>query len=188
MFGVVKKWLFALIGKPVTDGKQSGDSAVEQEVQQPQEPQEDSVTNDIKMFKQFVRNSAGKARVLLTPYAKKSTESLTTTTKTVKGSVDNKFIKITVRAFIVVFFAIILIFITTYLFGRLKEGNGNITQNGRITPTPVSFDPDKPSIYAQDPEVLRLEEEINILKGELVGVSIRESGINPPSLDYEISF
>jgi hypothetical protein len=125
----------------------------------------------------------------LSPFAKKGTTTATGATKAVAASVDNKFIKIVVRSTIIIFFAIVLIFIAVYLFGRLKEESGGISNGGvATTPSPVPFDPYKPSVYAEDPEILKLEEDIRILEMELSGTEIKEDGINPPRLDWNVNF
>lgn len=189
MIGGAKKWLFALIGKPLPENSQVQDGNVQKNPLQNQEPQEDSVDGDIKMFKSFVNKGVGMVKTYLTPFAKKGTESVTNTTFAVKSSVDNKFIKIAVRSFIIIFFLIILIFVALYLFGRLKKEVEIVSPDNPVeTPTPASFNPYKPSVYADDPEILILDEEINLLEGDIRGETIRESGINPPSLDYNISF
>lgn len=187
--GGVKKWLYALMGKSVPQS-QSVQSETTQQEAEPQEPQEDSVSGDIKMFKGLVKEGLGKAKVFMKPYAQKGTESVATTSETVKASVDNKFIKVVVRSFIVVFFVMILAFIASFLFKRLKEEGSTVNPENItvITPTPIAFEPYIPSVYAEDPEILNLEQQITILDGEIRGIIIKESGINPPSLDYDVSF
>jgi hypothetical protein len=219
LIGGVKKWLNALMGKPQPKSASPQPDNIQQGVKLDKEepkkvqveqsqmsisknssPQavqdqgtgEDSVKTDIKIIKSFTKKGTNTLKGMLKPYAQKGGESVTQTTKAVKGSVDNKFIKIVVRSFIILFFALILFFIAYYLFTRLKEEGDNTSNNNEnvvvATPTPIYFDPYKPSIYAEDPEILRLEEEINILKGEISGITIKETGINPPKLDWEINF
>ncbi|OGM10407.1 hypothetical protein A2Z67_02900 [Candidatus Woesebacteria bacterium RBG_13_36_22] len=180
-----KKWFRSLVGKTTfEDINILPEADTSQELQ---EQQEDSVANDIRMFKDFAKRNIEKTKTILTPFAKKGASSATDVTKVVSSSVDNKFIKALVRSFLIIFFVIVLIFIATYLFKTLKKENGIVHNNG-VSVTPVPFEPYKPSIYAQDAEVLKLEEDVNILERELAEVKIKEDGINPPKLDYDISF
>lgn len=178
-----KKWFYSLMGKTPSVDNQTAVKSQEET----QEPQEDSVVNDIKMFKEFAKKSFDKTRTLLTPFAKKGAASATDASKVVTTSVDNKFIRLLIRSFLIIFFTIVLIFIAIYLFKMIQNEDGT-THTGGVSATPVPFAPYKPSVYAQDPEVLRLEDEVNILERELTRVTIKEDGINPPKLDYEISF
>ena len=184
IIGSGKKWIYTLMGKtlPAEENKVAAD-----ETQEPQEVREDSVANDMKSFKEFAKKSVEKTKTVLSPFAKKSVTSATDASKVVSTSVDNKFIKILIRTFLILFFIIVLVFIAFYLFRTIQEENGVVRTDG-VSVTPVPFAPYKPSVYAQDPEVLRLEEEINILERELARVSVKEDGINPPKLDYDISF
>jgi hypothetical protein len=180
-----KKWLYSLFGKtPTEEANQASGTEAPQESR---EPQEDSVASDIKMFKDFAEKSFEKTKTILTPFAKKGVSSATGASKAVSSSVDNKFIKTLIRSFLIIFFAIVLIFIAVYLFRMLKQENGSVP-TGSTSTTPVPFAPSKPSVYAQDAEVLKLEEDINILERELTTVNIKEDGINPPKLDFDIKF
>lgn len=180
-----KKWVFSLIGKPLADN--SGVKVKVNSSQETQEPTEDSVANDIKMFKDFAKKSFDMTKKATIPFAKKGASSVTDTARVVSTSVDNKFIKNLVRLFVISFFVIILIFITIYLFKMLGQENNPVQIVG-VSPTPVTFSPYKPSVYAEDLEILVLEEKINILEKEIMGVDIKEGGINPPKLDYNIKF
>ena len=140
-----KKWFRSLVGKTTfEDINILPEADTSQELQ---EQQEDSVANDIRMFKDFAKRNIEKTKTILTPFAKKGASSATDVTKVVSSSVDNKFIKALVRSFLIIFFVIVLIFIATYLFKTLKKENGIVHNNG-VSVTPVPFEPYKPSIYA----------------------------------------
>jgi len=189
IFGAGKKWLYSLMGKKVPVEEKVAPVAGNSSDNQPlQDVQEDSIASDIKMFKDFTKKSIDATKTMLSPFAKKGATTATGAAKTVSSSVDNKFIKMVVRSFIIIFFAVILLFIASYLFKRLKEEQ-EITHNGSVSVvTPVPFEPYVPSVYAQDPEILQLEEDLDILGKELNSVNIKEDGINPPKLDYDINF
>jgi hypothetical protein len=185
IIGGAKKWIFALMGKtlPVEDNKDTEDV----QSQETGSVQEDSVANDMKKFKEFVKMGTEKAKTVISPYAKKSMTSATDASKVVSTSADHKFIKGLIRTFLILFFTMVLVFIAIYLFRTLQTESDPVAPVGESV-TPVPFSPFKPSVYAQDPEILQLEEEINILERELARVNIKEDGINPPRLDYNINF
>lgn len=56
------------------------------------------------------------------------------------------------------------------------------------SPTPVEYIPSIPSVYATDPEIVKLDEDISVLDLEIAGTQLRETTLNPPSLDFNISF
>jgi len=56
-----------------------------------------------------------------------------------------------------------------------------------LVPT-IVIEPSNPSIYAEDEEVLGLEERINVLDRELSNVVLHETRLRPPELDFNISF
>jgi len=182
IFVAAKKWVYSLFGKSLPEEQ----NTVVQTAQ-PQNPQEDSVATDIQTFKGYVGRLKEKASIFLTPFAKKGLTSATSASSAVRTSVDNKFLKNLVRTFLILFFTLVLIFLGIYFFRMLKSEDG-ITQFPGVSVTPPPFEPFKPSVYAEDPEILAIEEDVNILERELTQTKIREDGINPPSLDFDISF
>jgi len=109
-------------------------------------------------------------------------------TSEAKQLVDKSFLKKLVRAFLILVFLIILTFIAFRLFRTLQEDDGVVVRPPGISPSPIPYQPYKPSIYAGDPEVLQLEEDINILEAELTNTNIREEQLFPPSLDFNVKF
>lgn len=69
-----------------------------------------------------------------------------------------------------------------------KAGEGQEQGMAEPTPTPVGYQLYKPSVYAGDPEILKLEEEINIFDREVSGAVLKETTLNPPTLDFNIDF
>jgi hypothetical protein len=188
IIGGGKKWLYTLLGKtPPAEADSTAGVETVQETQEGVGFQEDSVAGDIKVFKDLVKKGVDGTKTILSPFAKKGVDSTVATTKAVAGSVDGKFIKIAVRSFVAILLAIILIIIASRLFKEFREEKP-VSQNGGAPVTRVPYEPHKPSVYEQDPEILILEEEIGILERELYGVNIKEDGIKPPQLDWNISF
>lgn len=79
----------------------------------------------------------------------------------------------------------ILSFVAAYFFNR-EESPQNIP-NVNI-PTTQPFRPFRPSVYADDPDILQLEEDMNVLNIELSAVPLPESILIPPTLDFNIRF
>lgn len=177
----IRKWFFKLIRKPVSE------ATVTPQTKETLTPQEDSVAQDLQKVKTIFEKINDNMRSFITPFAKKSATSATHTAQAVRASVDNNFLGNLVRTFLILFFSLVLVFIAIYLFRKIKSDEIS-TEVPSITTTPPPFEPFKPSVYAQDPEVLKIEEDVNILERELNQTKIREEGINPPSLDFDISF
>lgn len=56
------------------------------------------------------------------------------------------------------------------------------------TPSPSSLIITNPSVYATDPIVLSLERQVLDLDESLAKVDLRESGLNAPTLNFDINF
>jgi hypothetical protein len=65
-----------------------------------------------------------------------------------------------------------------------------ITQAPPLPPVPTipPFQRFKPSIYADDPVILKLQEDISVLDRELSNTQIKETILEPPSLDFNVTF
>ncbi|MGB9911085.1 MAG: hypothetical protein ACPLKP_00530 [Microgenomates group bacterium] len=57
-----------------------------------------------------------------------------------------------------------------------------------ITPTPTVLLEEPPSLYATDAAILKIEEEINQLEKELNQTDLKEKQLNPPLLDWNVSY
>ena len=106
---------------------------------------------------------------------------------TSKLSSNRVFIKV-VRLFIILFFLLLLVYIGFRIFSLTQESVENGDRIVYETPTPVPYKPSRPSAYAEDELILILEEKIQVLEREISGISIRESVLTPPILDFDIDF
>jgi len=66
-----------------------------------------------------------------------------------------------------------------------KEGEG---EEAVPTPTPVGYQRYKPSVYAGDPEILKLEEDVNVLDREVSSAILKDDTLKPPTVDFDINF
>ena len=161
---------------------------------QPQEEQEgvqneipqgvDSVAQDIKKAKGFLGGLSSKLSKTVSPVLNKGA----TGAASVGTLIDKSFLKKLIRIFFIIFFLMIVLFIAALLFREVSKNETDGITDGGSTPTPIQYQPFNPSIYAEDPEILKLEEDINVLDRELSGTSLRETSLNPPLLDFNVSF
>jgi hypothetical protein len=148
-------------------------------------PEEDSVTKDFKKVTDLFGKVFGKATQKIQPNAQKSAAGALQVTTKVAG--NRLFFKV-VRLFIIIFFLMILVFIGTKMYSILTENGEDGAKTVYTSPTPVPYKPSKPSVYAEDEFILELEEKLGVLEREIAGISIRETTLTPPILDYKINF
>lgn len=56
------------------------------------------------------------------------------------------------------------------------------------TPLPTPAGIGKPSIYATDSGVLKIENDINVLRTKLDGTDLEESNLKPPDINFYVNF
>jgi hypothetical protein len=81
---------------------------------------------------------------------------------------------------------IILFALYVQIFGKGKPAKENLS----LPPTPTysPYQKFKPSIYADDPQVTKLEEALNVLDREMKTTPLTEGTLTPPVLDFKIDF
>lgn len=158
---------------------------VEEVKQEKVSQEEDSVLKDIDTAKKLANDLMQKVSAKLSPGLNKVKE---------KGGniqpgslVDKSFIKKTVKLFVVGLLLIALIYTGVVVFRMLQQEASEVATDG-LTPTPGDYRPYGPSVYADDPVILQLEEDVNVLAREIAGKNLRESSLNPPRLDWDINF
>ncbi len=183
--GGVTDWFRALIGKPKVEVPTQPEPS-ESKLEVLPEMQEDSIVQDIESLKSFVKNvgtvkkkvASGKGTGLSVAQA--------------PGGMANKpILKNIIRISLIVFFLFLLIFIgikILKLTGGKNNGGTNIQPTISTIPSPAPYVPHNPSVYANDPEVLKLEEDILVLERELSNTNVREDRLFPPTLDYNVRF
>lgn len=195
MANPISKWFGALTGRPQPaspevpeDQSKKPTETKSPEVKDAAAEEEDSVATDIKTFRSFTKRSIAKLSTMLKPYAKKGGDVSSSAATKAGEIVDKKFLRKLVRIFLILFFLLILIFVAIRLFKTSTNGGNGGGIANQPTPTPINYEPYKPSVYADDPVIKKLEEDINVLEGEISGTNIRETDLNPPTLDFNISF
>lgn len=90
-----------------------------------------------------------------------------------------------------VFGAVLVLLIATAVFMSFNPKDNSTGKIGQPTPTPIPEFKEEitsPSSYATDSAILKSEEEIKALDEKIQKTDIKESGLNPPVLEWKIEF
>ena len=168
--------------------------------------EQDRVSQDIKIAKSIAKDALLKVKQVPIPKSKfmQEGDKFSGGIKKTFGNLQkmnfmanfsNELLGKIIRVVVIISLSAILIFVLFSLYrlfeGRINTGNGgvDVVQNGDApTPTPVSYRPYEPSIYASDSELLQIEENLSILDAEIFRANIGDSVIRPSSLDFNVRF
>ena len=171
----------------------------QQNTPQPQQPAqgspvaEDPVTEDLEKLKEIVGKFSANVNKSVAPVVSKGVQE-STIKAAAFGKSNQKFLRMAFKIFFIAVLLIVVVFIAMQFLKKtpgVTIGTATPTpaENGpSSTPTPIVYNPTKPSIYAKDPIVLKLEEDIDVLVREIGGTNIKETQLNPPTPDFGISF
>lgn len=199
----ISSWFNALLGRSKVDVKKM-EAAVErpkEDIQVPAKPQvakvpevsatsqEDSIKTDFKNFALFLSKLVSRSSSVLGPIASNQSQKVSKKLGNLSSSNKMNFKKI-IKILIIISFLIILALLGSRVFKKVAELNDQTKPQPTTmeTPTPAVFQPYKPSEYADDPEVLKLEEDVNILERELARTGIKEDRLYPPQLEFKVDF
>lgn len=198
IIGGLSWWINSLTGKPqarkVQPPTAQAPSAQGAQVPPPSASNipaaEDSVSQDIESLRKLVGKFSQGVSKSVTPAVSKGMETSSQKASSFANKVDKKFLRRILQIFFVIVFLMVAAFIGIKLFKGLppKEGPNTAAPSTVTTPTPLTYVPFKPSIYAQDEVTLKLEQDIDVLTREISGTNIKETQLNPPALDYNVSF
>ncbi len=187
----IKKWFYSLIGKRdviETEVKtQSEEKENSKEINQI-EIEEDSVASDVRRAKLFLKSLFEKMVVFVNPYLRKGVSLAGSARKEISPLVDKKFIRLILKIFIVFVMVLILLYMALGFVRRLKKEGVFLPNTPTPQPSVIPYNPYNPSVYNKDPQVIEIDENLKILDRELNNLNLRESGLNPPSLDWDIKF
>lgn len=179
--GGLSGWFRALTGRSRLAQKSDQTQSSGQEVAG--QVSEDSVTQDIRKLSDFLKRTSGR----YLPSRERAVGETSGPLVYKDRNLSKKLIKI----LLFFLFLLVLVFVGVRFFQLVNE-EGGTTENAKDTKTsptpPAVYRPYKPSIYADDPEVLRLEKDINVIERELGRTSVREDSLLPPRLDFDIKF
>ena len=121
----------------------------------------------------------------------KTNDAITTSSTNAIDKVKSKFNFGTVKKLMGVvlgaMFIIIIGIVAIGLYTKLQKPQTAPTKV-EPSPTPPTYQTFKPSVYAKDPEVLKIEENLDILNREMDTTNLKEDNLLPPKLDFDISF
>jgi hypothetical protein len=90
-----------------------------------------------------------------------------------------------------VFGAVLILLTATAIFMGFNPKGSPTNKAGQSTPTPTpefKEEVTSPSSYATDSAILKNEEEIKLLDEKIQKTDLKESGLNPPVLEWKIEF
>lgn len=154
------------------------------------EMEEDSVRQDIARLKKIVGKIGGGINQKVSPVIKKGgVDAGKKSAETVSKIVNTGAMKKIITTFFVIVLIMVLIFIGMNFFKKTpgEEITDELTSS-ESTPTSPPFVSYKPSVYADDLEIIKLDEEISTLESEFASSDIKETSLNIPNLDFDVSF
>jgi hypothetical protein len=182
--GFLSKWLNSLLGRPVASTQQI---QVEPNAEEKNKtPEDDSVHEDIEKLKNFAHVLQDKVSPVAQSGKKKAGEAVSSASKVVDTSLLRKLVSILM---IMVFFGV-AVFIASRFFHavvNVDETNNNEVEVV-VSPTGFEYQPTNPSVWAEDPQVKLLEQDVSTLEREVSNPIIKETQLNPPVLDFNVSF
>jgi hypothetical protein len=155
-------------------------------------PQNDSVNSDLEKAKALLHEVTGKIEEAAKPLVDKGVHTAqgaiqsSNSVIAAKGGAQS-LVKKVVPALLFIGVLIVVIIGGYTVIRNMYKGDSPAIVTGP-TPTSAEYVPSQPSLYSEDPEVLKLEQDISLLQREITGTSLRETTLNPPVLDFNISF
>lgn len=126
-----------------------------------------------------------KIKLILAPYLAKILAFF----KVFWDQIPPKIRKIVIIIFSVLFALIFLLMIASLVMKQTKESKPLVLPTPEIAISPFPEDViSNPSRYATDSAVLKIEENLKSIEKTLNQMDIKESKLNPPGLDFKISF
>jgi len=85
---------------------------------------------------------------------------------------------------------ILILSVAGFGIAYFMRSDKKVTQGPPLPPVPSipPFQRFQPSIYADDPVILKLQEDVNVLDRELSNTQIKETILEPPTLDFNVTF
>jgi hypothetical protein len=181
----INTWFSMLMGRPV---RKIPESVKQEPKVEPAQIEEDSVKEDFKKARGMIQKVALEILSRTAPSAEKRKMLGQKGLSYAKNVVDVSFTRKVVNLFMVVFFGLIIFFVVV----RLNKYLGNSKDQGTFVPskapTVPPFQRTEPSLYADDAEILKIEEDAKVLLNEIIEKSLEDSSISTPQLDENIDF
>jgi len=156
---------------------------------------QDQVVSDLGKLKEASKKVgekvSGKLKTTLYPKVSEGTPVVFQAGRNLGSSISSFTNSETLKNILKTSAAIISLIVFFFIGIKVVNMIMNKSENGEIsltTPTPVPYTPYKPSVYAEDEMVLKMEEDIKVLEKESSTVVLKETSLTPPVLDFDINF
>jgi hypothetical protein len=200
------KFLNALLGRPnpveipqgqVTYQAQNQESGIKNQAQTqtvaPVNP-DDPLHEDLTKAATLLKTITSKLPKIALPIPK-SVPDLTVqdpshaqVSELIKPNKLKKFLPAIIGGVILLVLILVGLFVIAPIISKIRAPKINPIVVTNPSPTPIEQEQTQPSIYANDPDILKLQEDINVLDREVVGTQLRETTLNAPVLDFNITF
>jgi hypothetical protein len=167
---------------------------VNKNVPQPIPESGNSVIDDFNKIRSFTQKFTSAAEEKAAPLIQKGKAESAVIGASAGKVVDTSFIRKIIKILVVILAVMLIIYIAFKLFGNSNiklpgiTGQSTLTPSDSVSVTPFDLHQVTNSIYAKDPEVLKIEENIKVLHGELNNTELKDSSLNPPNVDFNVSF
>lgn len=187
-----KKFLNALLGRPnpVEAPQASTPAPVGTQPVSPDDP----LHQDLEKASSLFKNLTAKLPKVELPIAKTSSTqaiedpNLAQVSELIRPNKMKKLLPAIIGGVILLVLILIGVFVVVPIISKMRAPKETPVVVLTPSPTPIEQAPTQPSIYANDPEILKLQEDINVLDREVVGTQLRETTLNAPVLDFNVSF
>ncbi len=152
---------------------------------------DDQISADLKKFKSTKEKLTKNIKTTLAPVISEKIPVVHTAKKSIL-SLPSKLLDAALLKKLAKFAIIALLFLTLFYIGSriLTTVIKDSEETDGVIPAPTigQFRPYQPSIYAEDELMKALDEDIKVLDSELSTTQLKETILNPPSLNFNINF
>ncbi|MCH7641029.1 hypothetical protein IID22_02445 [Patescibacteria group bacterium] len=148
---------------------------------------DNQVRIDFQKAKEVKNKLLGTVGESVSPIITKQGKKFSGLTAPLGGLFSPDLIKKLLRIGTIAVLLVVLFYIGSQILRTLTQDG----ENGQIvvtTPSVAPFHPLNPSIYADDEQVLQMEEDVKVLDRELSTTQLKETILTPPVLDFDIDF
>lgn len=148
---------------------------------------EDVITDDIKKAKGILDKLTYAMKKKAAPVAGPTHEVLQKVQSSGDSIFSEKTYKKVLRVAIVFMIGIVFVFLSLRVFFFLRPGESTISDVS-VTPTTFTHALLGKTVYADDPDIIRIKRDLTVLKNEMERTPLRDTTLTPPSLNMDVSF
>lgn len=151
----------------------------------------DQITEDIKKFKLAKDKFSANIKKTIAPAISEKMPVVHTAKQSVSSVTSKLFDPELLKRLFKILVLILLLFGLFYIGSQIFTAVVRDTEEtDDVIPIPSigQFRPYRPSVYAEDELILKLDEDVKVLDRELSTTQLKETILNPPTLDFDINF